>query len=232
MRPERFETRTFVHLSEEKRGRIISASIDEFSEHGFEAASMNRVVRTAGISKGALFKYFQTKSGLFNFVYEITFNQVKEYLREVRDKTIDDDFFIRLEKIMAAGVRFIREHPRLSRIYFHILHTGDSPHSTEILQKLHAEALKFIRSIIADGIERGDLRDDLDVNATGFMVESTLNRFLQAHQLDILDPSLELFDAKEEKSILWIKKMVDVFRRGLSKAQEPIEWRNIPPSTE
>lgn len=216
MTAKRFETRTFVQLPEKKRARIISASIGEFSKHGFEAASMNRVVETARISKGALFKYFQTKSGLFNFVYDITLNQVKQYLREVRDKTTNDDFFVRLEKIMAAGVRFIWEHPRLARIYFHILHTGDSPHSTAILQKLHAESLKFIRSIIEDGIERGDLRADLDVDATGFMVESTINRFLQAHQLEILDPSLELFNARDEKSILWIRKMVDVFQRGLS----------------
>lgn len=80
-------TRMFLNLESKKQQRIVEAAVDEFAGKGYARASMNVVVERAGISKGALFKYFQSKSGLFTFVYRMAFNQVKDYLRAVRAKT-------------------------------------------------------------------------------------------------------------------------------------------------
>ena len=74
---ESTETRMFLQLDTEKQQRVLEAAIDEFAERGYEKASMNTVVKKAGISKGALFKYFGNKSGLFAFVYRIALNHVK-----------------------------------------------------------------------------------------------------------------------------------------------------------
>nr|MBC8322798.1 TetR/AcrR family transcriptional regulator [Candidatus Neomarinimicrobiota bacterium] len=52
----------FEKLPEEKKARIMNASISEFAEKDYETASMNTVVNQAGISKGSLFNYFKTKS--------------------------------------------------------------------------------------------------------------------------------------------------------------------------
>ncbi|SVC41317.1 uncharacterized protein METZ01_LOCUS294171, partial [marine metagenome] len=80
-------TNKFKQLAEEKQSRIVNACISEFAENDYETASMNTVVNQAGISKGSLFNYFQSKSILYNHIYELALREVKTYLRKVRDET-------------------------------------------------------------------------------------------------------------------------------------------------
>ncbi len=174
-------TKMFLKLDEEKRERVLSAAINEFADKNYNNASMNVVVKTAGISKGALFKYFRSKAGLFGFVYKMALGRVKDYLRQVRDESEAEDFFIRLEKVMLAGLDFIHVHPGLAAIYYRIVFTGDSPYKREIVEEVHRESLSFIKSLIQKGIERGELRSDLDPELAAFMVEAVVDRFVHAH---------------------------------------------------
>jgi len=75
---------------------------------------MNTVVNQAGISKGSLFNYFQSKSILYNHIYKLALREVKTYLRKVRDETAQLPFNERLSKIVDSGVQFIGEHPLMN----------------------------------------------------------------------------------------------------------------------
>lgn len=55
----------FRKLSEEKRERILEAAAKEFAVHGYDAASLNRILEEAGISKGAAYYYFDDKADLY-----------------------------------------------------------------------------------------------------------------------------------------------------------------------
>ena len=55
----------FDKLPEEKRERILEAAAKEFVAHGYEGASMNRMLAKAGISKGAAYYYFDDKADLY-----------------------------------------------------------------------------------------------------------------------------------------------------------------------
>jgi len=51
-----------------KRRQIIEGARAAFLEQGFDAASMNDIARTAGVSKGTLYVYFQNKEQLFEAI--------------------------------------------------------------------------------------------------------------------------------------------------------------------
>lgn len=55
----------FAELELERREAILSAAATEFASHGYQAASVNRIVAAAGISKGSLYYYFDDKADLF-----------------------------------------------------------------------------------------------------------------------------------------------------------------------
>ena len=55
----------FNNLPAEKQERILEAAAKEFVAHGFEAASLNRILDEAGISKGAAYYYFDDKADLY-----------------------------------------------------------------------------------------------------------------------------------------------------------------------
>ena len=53
-----------------KRRQIIEGARVVFLSQGFDAASMNDIARTAGVSKGTLYVYFKHKEQLFAAIVE------------------------------------------------------------------------------------------------------------------------------------------------------------------
>jgi AcrR family transcriptional regulator len=57
--------RAGARLNDEKMRQIIDGARRVFLADGFDGASMNEVARVAGVSKGTLYVYFQSKQALF-----------------------------------------------------------------------------------------------------------------------------------------------------------------------
>src|SRR5690349_11854569 len=61
----------FVKLPQAQQHTILGAALNEFAAHGFHAASLNRVIDAAGISKGSIYYYFDSKEDLFAHVTRV-----------------------------------------------------------------------------------------------------------------------------------------------------------------
>ena len=183
---------------------------------------MNALVKRAGISKGAIFQYFRSKKGLFAFVYNTALENVKAYLRTVRDRSTDEDFFLRLEKVMVGGVHFIRGNEALSRIYYRIAYTNDSPYKNEILEELHGESVKFLSGLIERGIERGEIHSQIDTEAGAFILQSILDRFLQLRLDPVTNGIFSKSDSSNSETEKWIAQIVAIVKSGFANHRESI----------
>ncbi len=201
----------FEKLPVEKQTRIVDASISEFAEREYETASMNKVVEQAGIAKGSLFNYFKTKSSLYFHIYHLALEEVKAYLRKVRDETVNHSFEKRLPKIVNAGVQFITEHPRLARIYFRLIYSGDSPNRKKIVSELQTMSNDYLGNIIQDAKDRNELDPNLDKEQAVFYLDAVLNRYLKEYHEAMEMGNQQHFDRKE-----WVKGITIFFTKGLS----------------
>ena len=61
-------TNTFFNLPEEKRKKLIAAALEEFSTVPFSDASINKIIRRAGIPRGSFYMYFEDKQELFLYL--------------------------------------------------------------------------------------------------------------------------------------------------------------------
>ena len=61
---------TFYNLPEEKRERLLRAAREEFSRVPYESASVNRIIRSAGIPRGSFYMYFTDKEELFGHLMD------------------------------------------------------------------------------------------------------------------------------------------------------------------
>lgn len=166
----------------------MDAAAEEFAEHGFHQASMNRLVKRLGIAKGSLFKYFGTKEGLFEALFARSLVGIKNSLRNAADT--DGDFFERITGIILAALSFIDKHPRLYRIYLKLLFQENAPLRGKIVPTVQNYATNFLRPLVQDGIKSGQLRQDLDVDSAVFLLMSILERFLQAARVGGIDDSV------------------------------------------
>lgn len=63
-------------LKELKRSDIIEASIETFRNEGFQAASIDNIVKKAKVSKPTLYRHFKNKEYLFQKTLEELFNRI------------------------------------------------------------------------------------------------------------------------------------------------------------
>jgi TetR/AcrR family transcriptional regulator, mexJK operon transcriptional repressor len=76
-----------VTLSPEKRTQILAGAASVFAADGYEGASMARIAAIAGVSKGTLYNYFDSKAALFTAYVGETCNR---YLAHVFDSANHD----------------------------------------------------------------------------------------------------------------------------------------------
>lgn len=207
--------RTFRNLSRIKQERITRAAVAEFGEKGYTGASINAIVERLGIAKGSIFQYFGDKKGLFLFVFDTAMSMVKDYLRAVREETRQQPLFERLRATLLAGVLFRMEHPMIYRLYLKILFEYDIPFRDELLRSLRAYSLEYLRTLLTDARNRGELREDLDLDKAAFILDAVMDRFLQAQTIDHLDAGLGLHDCDARTARAWVDEMVDVMRMGI-----------------
>lgn len=81
---------TFFNLPEEKREKILQCSKAEFSKFNFYSASINRIIKAAGISRGSFYQYFEDKEDLFIYLLNnFRDNIFKELLQRVIGQKYD-----------------------------------------------------------------------------------------------------------------------------------------------
>jgi len=63
----------FLKLGEEKRKRIVEAGIEEFSNKLFADASINQIIKNAGIARGSFYLYFEDKLDFYCYLLDTIF---------------------------------------------------------------------------------------------------------------------------------------------------------------
>jgi TetR/AcrR family transcriptional regulator len=207
---------TFLNLSPEKQARILTAALGEFSDKGYAQASVNTMVAASGIAKGSIYQYFKDKKSLFLYIFDFAIGMVRRTLLAVKEETRDDDFFVRLEKSLLAGVDFIQRHPRVYGLYLKILFDQHVPRRQELLKAVRQFAAEYLGSLVRQGLARGELRAELPPDAVIFLLDALLDRFLQAAALPSFDVTLGLDQASPEEMRRKIGELVNILKMGLA----------------
>jgi AcrR family transcriptional regulator len=207
---------TFENIDPEKRQRIMTEATREFADHGFHQASVNRMVNRLGIAKGSLFKYFGNKQGLLEYVFGHAVSMLKAPLKQIRMETQGDELFTRIRRITLAGADFIEAHPHIYRIYLKMLFQENFPMREQFLKKIRATSAKFLHSIVREAMEAGQLREDVDPDMAVYLLDTTVDRFLQSVAVPFLDGDLNLHGADRTTIETRLDSMLDLLRGGLS----------------
>jgi AcrR family transcriptional regulator len=67
----------FAKMPSEKRERLLTIAAQEFAAHGFEMASLNRILEEAQIGKSSAYYYFEDKADLFSTVVKYCLDRLQ-----------------------------------------------------------------------------------------------------------------------------------------------------------
>jgi AcrR family transcriptional regulator len=76
-------TERFEKLSKDKRQRILDAAREEFARVPYEEASINQIIKNAGISRGSFYTYFDDKKDLLQYIFRDEGEKNSHFLREI-----------------------------------------------------------------------------------------------------------------------------------------------------
>jgi AcrR family transcriptional regulator len=186
---------------------ILEAALASFAERGFAATRLEDVAARAGISKGTLYLYFDSKEALFEAVVRATLLPNLERI-EALLTTFQGPSAQLLERLVLtiAGVVSSRVGaiPKLV-----IAEAGNFPDLARFyLDEVVRRGLRLIGAILKRGIERGEFRP-VDVDRTVFCVIAPM--LIAA----LWKNSLEPHDAAPLDAQALARAHLDLLLRGL-----------------
>jgi len=207
--------------SEAKRARIIDTAMRHFAEQGYHAARVGDIAAQLGIAKGSVFQHFGSKDGLFFEVYKKAVRTFPAYLdapAEVRDR----GFFDVLRYWLASTEHLLHEDWIPYRVSLLGNYSTDLTLKREINRFLTTEDPYGNVAFVRFGLQRGELRKDLDIEMIVSILDWTMERFQDALLTEELDPGLfrkqgEIGEKKETR----INQFLEVLRRAIG-AETPV----------
>ena len=148
----------FRRRKADRPAEIVQAALDVFAERGFAAARLDDIARRAGVSKGALYLYFETKEELFRAVvtqaiapnFQLVFSAIAGHPGPFGD----------LLQLMAARISVLVTRPAVGGVLKMVV--GEARNFPELARVWHdevvARALSALSAAIAAAQARGEVR--------------------------------------------------------------------------
>ncbi len=175
--------------SETKRVRIVEAATQHFAEHGYHDARVGDIAAGLGIAKGSIFQHFGSKDGLFFEVYKRAVRSFAKYL-DVPPEIKESGFFDVLRYWLARTEHLVHEDWIPYRISLLGNYGTDLVLKREINRFLISEDPYGTVGFVRFGLERRELRDDLDIEMMVSIIDWMVERFQDALLTAELDPGL------------------------------------------
>lgn len=202
--------RRLENLDGDRQRRLFEAAAEEFAAHGFDGASLNRILEKSGMGKSSLYYYFEDKADLFVTLIE---RSIAVLFREIGgfepDALTADTFWSTFEDLYARAVAVISKNAWLVQFGGMFYRLRADPREGHATGRVFQAARGWVTSIITRGQDLGVVRNDLPqsllIDATMSLLES-LDRWVVTHWNKLDAPARQQLPSKH----------IELFRRLLS----------------
>jgi len=176
-------------VSEFRSAEILESARKVFAKKGFADATMDEIAGAAGVAKGTLYLYFESKRDVYLKTLQRgsaeLLGQVKANMRAA------DDVRAKMRALIVTRARYAEENRDFYRIY--LTHFSNVTHPALLdrefrgLHRKHAESLE---QALRDGVDRGEI-GHLDVKAAAFTIQEMVRSLITRRLLGWSKKDLE-----------------------------------------
>lgn len=190
--------------------------MEQFARNGYEGARVEVIAAEAGVAKGAVFGYFTSKAGLFLAAYQAATGSFSKYLDAPAD-VISQGFFGTIGYWLDSTPHMIHEDWIPYRVVLIGSYCSDLALKREITQYMLREDPYGTRDFVQFGVDRGEIRRDIDAELIVSMVGWMIDRCQDAIVTEELDPGLfgyfsQATDLREKR----VRQFVELLRSAIS----------------
>ncbi len=185
----------------EHRDELLASALDEFSEHGYDAASINRVLAAAHMSKGQLYHHFSDKETLYLAVIEWMIEEKTRWIASQPLHVNVNDFFDVIRQNIVASMQFALAHPEVERFTRAMLAERGRPIFDTVTRRFAFNVGGVLSVLVAHHYASGAFRPELSLRFVTQVVILTVNNLPEL--LDIHGPA-ELHPQVDEL-VAWLR---------------------------
>ena len=176
--------RTFERLDVDKRRGILTAAAEEFARHGYYDASLNTIIEQAGLSKGAMYYYFEDKADLFHTTLMHRFGALFDQMAQSPAPRTAGEFWKQIADLSDQKLRMFRDDPvvaGLSRAILQMVVRGEQDGTLKpLVDASIAATLQLVERGKAVGAVRIDVPADF-IMAVLRSLDDGLGRWMAAN---------------------------------------------------
>ena len=140
------------------RKKIVEAAREVFFRDGFMAANLDEVAQRAGVAKGTLYRYFESKAELY---VEVLAHNGEIFKKNMRDAAVEAGSAA--DRVRRLS-QFYFEHWMRNHDYFQIFWAienqsviGELPDGViGTVSELWAECIEILAAVVSDGVANGE----------------------------------------------------------------------------
>lgn len=199
-------TLTFNNLPEEKKNIIIEASIKEFKRALLTDASINKIIKDAGISRGSFYTYFKD----INDLYTYSLNSYKEKIIKTIKLALSEtngDLFETTKKSYEKILKLCSKDKQLFKNIF-----LNFNYNVSIRNKMYEENLENKYKIVE--LISQIKKENLNINTEEelFYIIDIIIGFIMHGLIDLF-----MDKEKEERVKEKLDKQLEILKRGIYK---------------
>jgi len=149
---------------EDVRRVLIETAQRLFSEKGLGEVGLREIAKAAGVTPAMVSYYFGDKAGLYEAVFVETLETLLGRIQAVAADSGPEG--LPIERFLGVYFQTMMEQPWLPNILLREVATHDSPFRKLFVDKFAGQVTKLLPGLIAQKIESGQLRSDLDPKHT------------------------------------------------------------------
>jgi AcrR family transcriptional regulator len=204
-----------------RQEQIVRVAMRHFAERGYEDVRIEEIAREAEVAKGAVFGYFDSKAGLFLAAYRAAARALSTYLH-APPEIVAEGFF--------AVITYWIEHTP------HLIHEDWVPYRVTLIGNYCSASLQLRREItqfllredpygtqafVQFGIDRGEIRTDIDTMMVVSLVDWLMDRCQDAILTEELDPGLFGSAAQSpQMRDLRVQQFVELLRSAIGSPRD------------
>jgi TetR/AcrR family transcriptional regulator len=214
---------TFHQISLEKRENILRTAAMLFADQGFARTDVAQIAQHAGVAKGSIYNYFESKEDLYLTV-------CRDGLDRSRQAVYGDirpgwDLYRQIDHIFRRGVAFVLAHPEYARLYLNTASAGMDRFADKLSLEVEKHTADHLKALIKEGMRKGIVRKDVDVSLAAFLINSLyiifvislVSRHFQIRIKEYLDIREDLNDLSIEQPLDQVVNLICDFLKPSGK---------------
>ncbi|MDF2572693.1 MAG: yttP 3 [Sporomusa sp.] len=153
--------------------KLIEIATPLFATKGFSSVSVRELTDTAQINVSAVSYHFNGKEGLYQAVLEEQFTPIMQALQLAKNNTSLSP----IERLTFYANQIARIHaqrPFLARFISSEV-TNPTDYGGPIIEKHLSQVYKFLHITLQEGIDKGDIKPDLNITYAAISLAGILN---------------------------------------------------------